>query len=126
MRLPRVRFTVRRMMIAVAILCVGLRMAPEILQSMISNTRGHAPLWMVPLVSERVRRLTPGMTAPSVWEELGLYRRVLDGGVGGGPRNHNWSHYTLRPGCGITLVFDYTARPPRLVSARLVGNGCSN
>jgi hypothetical protein len=113
-------------MIAVAILCIGLRIAPDVLHSMISNTRGHAPRWIVPFVSERVRRLAPGMTAPRVWEELSLYRQVLDAGIGGGPRNHSWSSYTLRPGCGITLVFDYTAKPPRLVSARLVGNGWSN
>jgi hypothetical protein len=110
-------------MIAVAILCIGLRIAPEIFHSIIWNTRGHAPRWIVPFVSERVRRLTPGMTAPRVWEELGLWRRVLDGGVGGGPRNQSWSSYTLRPRCGIILVFDNTAKPPKLVSARLVGDG---
>jgi hypothetical protein len=113
-------------MIAVAIVCIGLRIAPDILHSMISNTRGHAPRWIVPLVSERVRRLTPGMTAPRVWEELGLYRQALDGGIGGGPRNQSLSSYTLRPGCGIILVFDHTAKPPQLVNARLVGDGWSN
>jgi hypothetical protein len=113
-------------MVAVAILCVGLRIAPVLLHVMISNTRGHAPSWVVPFVRERVRGLTPGMTAPMVWEELGLCRGFLDVGIGGGPRNHSWESYLLRPGCGITLVFDRTAKPPRLVSARLGGDGWSN
>jgi hypothetical protein len=76
MRIPRI--TVQCLMIAVAILCIGLRIAPDILHTMISNARGHAPRWIVPFVRERVRLLTPGMTAPRVWEELGLYRRALD------------------------------------------------
>jgi hypothetical protein len=110
-------------MIAVAVVGIGLRIAPDIVNRMISSIRGHAPRCIAPLVSERVRRLTPGMPATRVWEELGLWRRVLDGGTGGGPRKQSWSSYTLRPGCGIILVFDHTAKPPKLVSARLVGNG---
>jgi hypothetical protein len=124
MRLPQI--TVQRLMIAVAILCIGLRVAPDVFHSMISNARGHAPRWIMPSVRETVRRLTPGMTAPTVWEELGLYRWALDAGIGGGPRNRSWCSYSLRPGCGITLVFDHTSKPPRLVSARLGGNGWSN
>jgi hypothetical protein len=113
-------------MIAVAILCIGLRIAPDILHSIISNTRGHAPRWMVPFVSERVRRLTPGMTAPRVWEELGLYQRVLEGGDGGGPRDHSRCSFQLRPACVISFVFDETAKPPKLVSARHAGDGWSH
>src|SRR5262249_49273546 len=120
------RITVQRLMIAVAILCIGLRVAPDILHSMISNARGHAPRWIVPFVRERVRRLTPGMTAPTFCEELGLSRWALDAAIGGGPPNRTCCSSSLRPGCGITFVFDHTSKPPRLVSARLDGDGWSN
>jgi hypothetical protein len=118
--------TVRRLMVAVAILCVGLSLAPDLPRIIVFRTRGHAPSWVVPVVRERVGRLTPGMTSPKVWEELGLYRWLLDGMPGGGPINRSSMSYSLRPGCGITLEFDYTAQPPRLVGARLMGDGWSN
>src|SRR5262249_52152162 len=124
MRLPRM--TVGRLMVAVAIFCVGLRLAPDLLRIIDFRTRGHAPSWVVPVVRERVGRLTPGMTSPKVWEELGLCRWLLDGGLGGGPINRSSMNYSLRPGCSITLEFDYTAQPPRLVSARLMGEGWTN
>jgi hypothetical protein len=118
--------TVRRLMVAVAILCVGLSLAPDLPRIIVFRTRGHAPSWVVPVVRERVGRLTPGMTSPKVWEELGLYRWFLDGMPGGGPVNRSSMSFSLRPGCGITLEFDYTAQPPRLVGARLMGDGWSN
>jgi hypothetical protein len=113
-------------MVAVAIFGVGLRLAPDLLSIIVFRTRGHAPSWVVPVVRERVGRLAPGMTSPKVWEELGIYRWLLDGGPGGGPLKRSSMSYSLRPGCGITLVFDYTAKPPRLVSARLGGDGWLN
>ncbi|MEW4569391.1 hypothetical protein AB1L88_16120 [Tautonia sp. JC769] len=65
------------------------------------------------------------MTHQDVREELGVFDRFLDGGIGGGPRNRSWVGRSLRPGCGISLVFDYTTQPPRLVEAQLVGDGWS-
>lgn len=121
MRLPRM--TVRRLMVIVALSSAVLAVAPEGLRTIRRNTRGHAPRWAVPAARARVLRLKPGMTRAEVWGALGPYWWLLDGGMGGGPLRRHGMSYWLRPGCGLLLVFDHTTRPPRLVDARLQGNG---
>ena len=74
MRMPRVRFTVRRMMVAVALVAAGLFAEREF-------GAGIPPNFVLRSIPARIGRLKPGMTRKQVHEILGLRKSWLLGGL---------------------------------------------
>jgi hypothetical protein len=100
MRLPRVQFTVRSMMVLIALVALGLVLAEEFQD-------GIPPRFVVCGIPKRVGWLRPGMTWEQTREILGLEQTWLTGGTGGRPA-HCWGdgHY-------MHLVYD--VRPTKIV-----------
>lgn len=100
MRLPRVRFTVRRMMIGVAVVALGLAIAEEFQD-------GIPPRFVVRRIPGRIAQLRPGMTKAQTHEVLGLNRPWIWGGLGATP-GCDWS-------MAMTSYFSYYVGKSRVV-----------
>ncbi len=74
MRLPRVRFTVRGMVVLVAIAAVGFFLVQEFAD-------GMPPRFVVRGIPGRITRLRPGMSRAEVKEILGIDRTWIRGGT---------------------------------------------
>jgi hypothetical protein len=109
MRLPHVRFTVRRLMLLVAAIAVGLALLREF-------GEGLPPRFVVSGIPARIARLRPGMTWEQTGEILGLEQSWLVGGTG--------AYSGGGDGNGRDMHEAYWVRPPRavVVMAR-VGRG---
>jgi hypothetical protein len=110
MRLPHVRFTVRRLMLLVAAIAVGLVFLGEF-------GEGLPPQFVVRGIPARIARLRPGMNWEQTREILGLEQSWLLGGTGayyvanGGGNGHYW-------------LEAYCVRTPRaVVVMKAVGGG---
>jgi hypothetical protein len=75
MRLPRGRFTLRSMMVLVAVVALGLAVVEEFQD-------GLPPQFVVRGIPRRIARIRPGMTLAHAHEILGLERPWLLGGIG--------------------------------------------
>lgn len=100
MRLPRVRLTVRSMMVFIAVVALGLVVAEEFQD-------GLPPRFVVRGLPKRIERLRPGMSWEQAREILGLEQSWFTGGTSarfeGGDGNGHYMH----------VVYD--VRPPRVV-----------
>jgi hypothetical protein len=76
MRLPRVRFTVRRLMLLVAVIAVGLVLVREF-------GEGCPPRYVLCGIPGRFAQLRSGMTRRQAHEILGLKKSWIRGGLGG-------------------------------------------
>jgi hypothetical protein len=114
MRLPRPRFTLRRLMVAVAVVAV-------LLVSALAWMRPEppAPVHVLDQLPLRIQRLKPGMTERRVWWELGLAGYRKGPGAGGGSLACHWQGYSPAPGYNLVLSFDEMNYPPRFVRAHL-------
>jgi hypothetical protein len=74
MRFPRPRFSVRWMMVAVALVAAGLFVEREF-------GEGLPPNYVLRGIPARIARLKPGMTRKQVHEILGLKKSWLQGGL---------------------------------------------
>jgi hypothetical protein len=75
MRLPRARFTLRSMMVFVAVVALGLAVIEEFQD-------GLPPRFVLRGIPGRFARLRPGMTPAEAHETLGIMRPWLLGGMG--------------------------------------------
>ena len=100
MRLPHVRFTVRRLMLLVAAIAVGLVFLGEF-------GEGLPPRFVVRGIPARIARLRPGMTWEQTHEILGLEKTWLMGGTG--------AKFGGGEGNGHYMVEGYLVRPVRVV-----------
>lgn len=96
MRRPRLRCTVRRMILLVAVLALALFLAREFRD-------GLPPRFVVDGIPRRIERLRPGMTWTQTRDILGLERSWLRGGtdarffVGTGNGHYSHESYNVRP-----------------------------
>ncbi len=101
MGLLHVRFSVRRLMLLVAAIAVGLALLGEFWE-------GLPPRFVVRGIPARIARLRPGMTWEQTREILGLEKSWLVGGTGayfGGGDGYG----------GQYMLVAYWVRPPRAV-----------
>src|SRR5262249_27884988 len=109
MRLPRMRFTVRRTMLIVVALAVACALAVEF-------GEGVPPRYVVRGIPKRIARLRPGLTWEQTREILGLEESWLTGGTG--------AFYGGGDGNGHYMHEDYYLRMPRVVVVmKPVGDG---
>jgi hypothetical protein len=108
MRRPRVRITIRHMMVLVAVVAFGLAVAEEFRD-------GIPPRFVVRGIPKRIDRLWPGMSWEQAREILGLEQTWLTGGTG--------ARFAVGDGNGRSMHEVYYVRPPRLVvrMARVAG-----
>ena len=94
MCLPRARFTLRSMMVFVAVVALGLAVVEEFQD-------GLPPRFVLRDIPRRIARLRPGMTSEQAHEILGLERTWLLGGIGArwkctvGNRGIDTEHYSV-------------------------------
>jgi hypothetical protein len=100
MRLPRVRVTVRLMMVVVAVAALGLAIAEEFQD-------GLPPNFVVRGIPSRINRLRPGMSREETREILGVENSWLKGGTGAMLGGGVFSTHLARE--------VYNVRPSRLV-----------
>lgn len=109
MRLPHVRFTVRRLMLLVAAIAVGLVFLGEFAE-------GLPPQFVIRGIPARIAQLRPGMNWERTREILGLEQSWLLGGTG--------AYYVGGDGSGHALLEAYCLRTPRaVVVMKPVGGG---
>lgn len=75
------------------------------------------PPWAVRRLPERIKRLRSGMTHAQVWQTLGVRPIVMEGG--GGMQDYH-EYYPMPGGNDVSLSFDYTQQPERLIKGGLV------
>jgi hypothetical protein len=91
------------MMIAVAVIAVGLWIATEF-------SEGVPPKFVIRSIPARIGRLRPGMTREQVEEILGLRTSWVWGGLGTkfvagyGMHHHSYEHYELRKNMPVSAV----------------------
>jgi hypothetical protein len=100
MGLPRVRFRVRRLMLLVAAIAVGLFLLREF-------GEGLPPRFVVRGIPARIARLRPGMTWEQTHEILGLEQSWLRGGTS--------AKYGGGDGGAHMMLEGYLVRPVRVV-----------
>jgi hypothetical protein len=100
MGLLHVRFSVRRLMLLVAAIAVGLALLGEFWE-------GLPPRFVVRGIPARIARLRPGMTWEQTREILGLEQSWLVGGTG--------AYFGGGEGNGHGMLEAYWVRPPRTV-----------
>src|SRR5262245_31898138 len=116
MRLPRVRVTLRSMMVLVAVVALGLAVVEEFRD-------GLPPRFVVRSIPRRIARLRPGMTPEEAHESLGFGRPWLLGGMSAdwgdiiGMSRTRYEHYNVGA-ARILLVF--SERPRGEGEGRLV------
>lgn len=107
----RVPFSTRRATIAGAIAAFGFLWLAATLAA------GGTPPYATALAIARTPALHAGMTEPDVWRTLGFAPPLIFNGSG--PRTGFIMGYRLPLGYGLQLVWDRTASPCTLRSARL-------
>lgn len=111
MRIPRVRWTVRRAMILVAGIALGLFLWEEFQD-------GLPPRFVVRGVPARIARLRPGMSEAEVAEILGLEKSWLEGGtsarfhLGLWDRGSRTDTYLIRPMQAVAGMASIQGGPP--------------
>lgn len=119
MRIPRMRFTVRRGMVLVALAALGLFLWEEFRD-------GWPPRAVIRGMPARMARLRPGMDEKEVAEILGLERSWLLGGTGArfymGPRSGmtRYDTYLIRPWRSETIPAGGSPSSPRILSSPAV------
>jgi hypothetical protein len=109
MRLPRVRVTVRLMMVLIAVVALGLAIGEEFQE-------GIPPRFVVRGMPKRIDRLRAGMSWEQTREILGLEETWLTGGTS--------AHFSNGGGNGRSMYEVYYVRPPRIVVRKArVGGG---
>jgi hypothetical protein len=111
MRLPRVRITVRRIMMAVAMAAVAIIIMHEFYE-------GIPPRFIMRSLPGRIKRLQPGMAAVQARDILGLKRSWVLGGLG--VRRHGMmsgaymttEHYQFENPTEMVLQFQHNKLPP--------------
>ncbi len=105
MRLPHARFTVRGIIVLVAVAAVGLFLQREF-------GEGMPPRFVVRGIPARIERLRPGMSRAEVREILGIDRSWIRGGTGAtlgiaqGGAHHSIETYLVRSERGIVQLVD--------------------